>query len=79
MHYASERATIISTLRKYVGPMKQMPRTKKDFEPGRLGVFATPGSLLTELNCEIRVQTAAHSSSAYGNSRLGGSVLVEVP
>ena len=32
MHYASEGATIISTLRKYTGPMKQHAKNKKDFE-----------------------------------------------
>jgi len=30
-----------------------MPRTKNDFEPARLGVSATPGSLLTQLNSGI--------------------------
>ena len=33
-----------------------MPRAKKDFEPARLGVFATPGSLLTLLNRGIRIE-----------------------
>jgi len=40
---------MISTLRKYVGPMKQHAKTQKDFEAARLGVFAPPGSLLTDL------------------------------
>jgi len=34
-----------------------MPRTKKDFEAARLGVFAAPGSLLTRLNCGNSVQS----------------------
>jgi hypothetical protein len=33
-----------------------MPRTKKDFEPARLGVFATIDLLLTQLNCGIQVE-----------------------
>ena len=33
-----------------------MPRTKKDFEAARLGVFATPGSLLIHLSCGIRIK-----------------------
>jgi len=56
MRYASKRATIISTVRKHMGPMGNIPRAKKDFEPARLGVSATPGSLLTQLNCGIRVE-----------------------
>ena len=53
---ASERWTIISTLREEVAPLKQHAKTQKDFEAAQLGVFATPDSLLARLNCKIRGQ-----------------------
>src|SRR5438094_7533363 len=41
-----------------------MPSTKKDFEAARLGVFATPGLLLTNVNCGIRVKNNMVSAIA---------------
>jgi len=39
-----------------------MPRTDKAFEPARLGVFATPGSFLTQLNSGIRDKEAGSTN-----------------
>ena len=59
------------TLRNYLGSMSYIPRAKKDFEAARLGVFATPGSLLTHLNPDSAVKIPNAQSEARACSREG--------
>jgi len=55
--------------------MKQHAKIKKDFEAARLGVFAIPGLLLTQLDCGIQVESSGNDN--HGTPALhAGSVFI---